>query len=371
MTTAVLPDPGIGVDDGVGHDGLDLAGIAGRADASLEAFLADKARDGELGWFAELLRECLRAGGKRIRPVLCVLGWQAAGGGGDAALVYRWAASLELFHLFALIHDDIMDDSATRRGRPTVHQTMAACHPYGVRGPAADRFGRNSAILIGDLALVWAEEMLHARAADDQTAAAEAGARPLVDEMRAEVMAGQYLDLAATGRVSCEVAEVLRIARLKTAKYTVERPLQIGAALGGADRWLLRHCSAFAIPLGEAFQLRDDLLGVFGDPRRSGKPVLDDLREGKATIVLAVADQRATAGQRDILQDLVGRPDLDADGAARIRQILTALQVPQAVEDLIAARYRRALRALDEAPFAPAAAASLRAIAESIVSRSA
>ena len=341
-------------------DGVDLSAITGRVDESLLSFLSEKALDGELGQFAELLRECVRAGGKRIRPLLCVLGWQAAGGEGDAGLVYRWAASLELFHLFALIHDDIMDDSATRRGRPTVHRMMAARHPYA----ANDRFGLNSAILIGDLALVWAEEMLHA---GQQPAAA----RRLVDQMRAELMAGQYLDLAATGRVGCPVADVLRIARLKTAKYTVERPLQIGAALGGADGGLLRHCSAFALPLGAAFQMRDDLLGVFGDPLRSGKPVLDDLREGKPTIVLAVADQRATPGQRDTLRDLVGRPDLDQDGAARVRQLLTALQVPHAVEELISARYRQALHALDQAPFAAPAAAALRTIAASIVSRSA
>src|ERR1700678_1071356 len=358
MHTAVL------LDDGVGLDGLDLPGIAGRVDASLESFLAEKTHGGELGQFAELLGECLRAGGKRIRPLLCVLGWQATGGRGDADLGYRWAEALELFHLFALIHDDIMDDSATRRGLPAVHRMMAARHPHGARGPAADRFGRNSAILIGDLALVWAEEMLHA-------GAARAAARRLMDQMRAEVMAGQYLDLAATGRVGWAIADVLRIAQLKTAKYTVERPLQIGAALGEADGGLLRYCSAFAMPLGEAFQMRDDLLGVFGDPRCSGKPVLDDLREGKPTIVLAVAYQRATPGQRDALRELAGRPDLDQDGAARIRQILTALQVPQAVEELISARYRQALRALDQAPFAPPAAASLRTIAHAIVSRSA
>jgi geranylgeranyl diphosphate synthase, type I len=358
--TAVLLDDG--ADTGIEH--LDLAAIAGRVDASLLSFLAEKARDAELGQFAESLRECLRAGGKRIRPVLCVLGWQAAGGAGDAGLLYRWAASLELFHLFALIHDDIMDDSATRRGRPTVHRMMAARHPHGVHSPAAGRFGRNCAILIGDLALVWAEEMLHA---GHQLAAA----RQLVDQMRAEVMAGQYLDLAATGRMGCPVADVLRIAQLKTAKYTVERPLQIGAALGGADGGVLRHCSAFAMPLGEAFQMRDDLLGVFGDPLRSGKPVIDDLREGKPTIVLAMADQRATLSQRDTLRDLVGRPDLDQDGAARVRQIFTALQVPQAVEELISTRYRQALHALDQAPFAASAAAALRTIAASIVCRSA
>jgi geranylgeranyl diphosphate synthase type I len=369
MPTAALLDDGLDLGDGLDPGGLDLAEIAGRVDATAEALLSEKARDDELGQFAELLRDCLRAGGKRIRPVLCVLGWQAAGGGGEAGLVFRWAASLELFHLFALIHDDVMDDSATRRGQPTVHRAMAARHPGGVRGPAADQFGRNSAILIGDLALVWAEEMLHA---GHQTAGPRtAVARRLVDVMRAEVMAGQYLDLAGTGRVGCGIGEVLRIARLKTAKYTVERPLQIGAALGGAGDGLLRHCSAFAMPLGEAFQLRDDLLGVFGDPRRSGKPVLDDLREGKSTIVLAVAHQRATPGQQDTLRALVGRPDLDEDGAARVRQILTALQVPQAVEELIWTRYRQALHALDQAPFTPPAAAALRTIASSIVTRSA
>jgi geranylgeranyl diphosphate synthase type I len=369
MRTTALLDDGLDFEAGPDADDLDPAEIAIRVDATAEAWLSGKAGDGELSQFAELLRDCLRAGGKRIRPVLCVLGWQAAGGRGEAAHVFRWAASLELFHLFALIHDDVMDDSATRRGRPTVHRVMAARHPDGVGGAAADRFGRNSAILIGDLALVWAEEMLHA--GPQLAASRTAVARRLVDVMRAEVMAGQYLDLAATGRAGCGVSEVLRIARLKTAKYTVERPLQIGAALGGGADVLLRHCSAFAMPLGEAFQLRDDLLGVFGDPLRSGKPVLDDLREGKSTIVLAVAHQRATPGQRDTLRALVGQPNLDEDGAARVRQILTDLQVPQAVEEMIWTRYRQALHALDQAPFTPPAAASLRTIADTIVTRSA
>ena len=303
-TTALLDDrPDLDADPDAGD--LDLAEIATQVDATAEAWLSGKARDSELSQFAELLRECLQAGGKRIRPVLCVLGWQAAGGRGEAGHVFRWAASLELFHLFALIHDDVMDDSATRRGRPTVHRVMAARHPGGVGGAAADRFGSNSAILIGDLTLVWAEEMLHA---DPQLAVPRSAvARQLVDAMRPEVMAGQYLDLAATGRVGCEVSEVLRIARLKTAKYTVE----------------------------------------------------------------PVAHQRATTGQRDTLRALVGQPNLDEDGAARVRQILTDLQVPQAVEEMIRTRYRQALRALNQAPFTPPAAASLRTIAGTIVARSA
>jgi geranylgeranyl diphosphate synthase, type I len=347
---------------------LHPASIKGRVDEIAGAFLAQKARDAKYRTFAGVLRSFLAAGGKRIRPVMCVLGWHAAGGGGDEQMVYRWATGLEMFHSFALIHDDLMDGSATRHGCPTVHLAMAGRHPGGPGSPAAEKFGRNSAILVGDLALVWADELM---SADGGTVAQAMAAWPLLHAMRSEVMVGQYLDVSATGQQAISIEDALQIIRFKTAKYTIERPLQIGAALGGGDDELLQACSAVALPLGEAFQLRDDLLGVFGDRQRTGKPVVDDLREGKATVLLGLTYQRATAGQRATLQRLVGAPDLDEQGAAAVRHIMLGLGAPRAVENLISLRYQQALDELDRAPFRPAAARALRSMAETIVRRAA
>lgn len=344
---------------------LDLTMVSRRVEAVADSFLTAKGRDLHLVEFAELLRSYFAAGGKRIRPLLCVVGWHAAGAEGDDGVLLRWAASLELFHLFALIHDDVMDDSDSRRGRPSVHREMASRWPQGA-GAGAERFGRHSAILLGDLALVWAEELLRWGSPVEGLGTAW----ELVDRMRSELVVGQYLDLASTGRMNVGVEAALRIARLKTAKYTVERPLQIGAALGGADRAVLDECSVFALPLGEAFQLRDDLLGVFGDSKRSGKPVLDDLRQGKPTVLLALARERAGAREIRVLDELVGNPELDEEGSAVVRDVLITLGAPQTVESMITHRHRAALDALDAASFTPAATAALREITQAVVARS-
>ncbi|CAM5380709.1 hypothetical protein SVIOM74S_00047 [Streptomyces violarus] len=256
---------------------LDLDAVQDRIETVLADFLrrspagipSQKGGGGEL---THALADFVLAPGKRIRPLLCVLGWHAAGGGDGEESLWRMAASLEVFHAFALIHDDIIDNSPTRRGRPSTHRAFAARHRAR---PDADAFGVHAAILLGDLALVCSDALMNSAGLSKRQ---RRTVLPLVDAMRGEVLLGQHLDLLATGRPTGDVDEAMAITRLKTAKYTVERPLHLGAALAGADRDLLALCSAYALPLGEAFQLRDDLLGVFGDPALTGKPVLEDLR---------------------------------------------------------------------------------------------
>ncbi|MFE2324369.1 polyprenyl synthetase family protein [Streptomyces sp. NPDC059385] len=347
----------------------DAAALCGHVTAVLEGFLAHKETVGAKLRMPAEVTECLRdlaVGGKRLRPLLCVTGWQAAGGRGTPEAVVRVAASLEMFHTFCLIHDDVMDGSASRRGAPTVHRRLARHHGQDRGTFAAERVGASCAILIGDLALAWSGELLHAAGL---TPARLDAVLPLVDDMRSEVMYGQYLDVTAAGRPSTDVDQALRIARYKTAKYTVEHPLHIGAAVAGATPAVREALSAYALPVGEAFQLRDDLLGVFGTPEVTGKPALDDLREGKHTVLAALALQRADREQRRTLHSLLGSPALDAEGAAHLRVILTATGARGEVEDMIQTRRAQALRVLDTAPFPPAATVSLRQLADSALVR--
>ncbi|MFF3002302.1 polyprenyl synthetase family protein [Kitasatospora sp. NPDC057940] len=355
---------------------LDPERLKSDVEQVLHTFLACKGESttagGRLPNVAAPLREFLDAGGKRIRPVLALVGWHAAGGTGDPHTARHLAASLELFHAFCLIHDDVMDRSTTRRGRPTVHRSQAhqyrRQHPHLAQQVPAERFGEGAAILIGDLAMVWSDELLHQ---GHPTPEQLARILPLLDAMRTEVTLGQYLDLAHTGSDSPSVATALTVIRYKTAKYTVERPLQLGAALAGADQTLLHALSAYAIPLGEAFQLRDDLLGVFGDPKVTGKPALDDLREGKATVLIALALQHASPAQADRLRLHLGCPTLTQHQADAARHIITASGARDMVNDMIAERYDQALAALDGAPVDPAASETLRHIARQAVQRTA
>ncbi|MEV4560809.1 polyprenyl synthetase family protein [Kitasatospora sp. NPDC049285] len=343
---------------------LDPAVIRREVDARLDAFMADKVRAADSlrlpAELAGMLREFLLNGGKRVRPQLCVIGWLA--GGGDPAppaRVVQVAASLEMFHAFALIHDDVMDRSATRRGRPSIHRALAALHGADVNGadvPGADRIGENGAVLVGDLALVWSDELLAGAAL---TADQQARTRPVIDAMRAEVMYGQYLDVVAGTAPADDTERPLTVIRYKTARYTVERPLQLGAALAGGGPAVAAALTDYALPIGEAFQLRDDLLGVFGSPDETGKSSLDDLREGKHTLLLALALQRADADQRDTLHTLVGDPELDEEDATRVRAVLEATGARTAIERRIDERRAEALAALVAAPIPAAAAQAL------------
>ncbi|MCC3768467.1 polyprenyl synthetase family protein [Streptomyces sp. UNOC14_S4] len=349
---------------------LDLPSIRNRVDIALGDFLDGKARAAAANRqppeVIDFLRSFLFSGGKRLRPLLCVIGWHAAGGHGSPAPLLRVASSLEMFHAFALVHDDIMDNSATRRGRPTVHRAFAEHHRAGRRAAAADRLGSSAAILIGDVALVWSDELLHTAGLPTPQLTE---VLPLVDAMRTEVMYGQFLDLVSTGRPTTDTKRALAISRYKTAKYTVERPLHIGAALAGASRAFRARLSAYALPLGDAFQLRDDLLGVYGDPAVTGKPALDDLRDGKHTTLVALALQRADRTQRRTLRKLLGDPELDDSGADRVRRLLDGTGAHATVEHLIRMRRAQAEEALDHNVLPPAADSALRALARDVTMR--
>ncbi|MET0496385.1 MAG: polyprenyl synthetase family protein [Actinoplanes sp.] len=326
---------------------MDRAGLRPRVDKALTAFLATQrtrllAIDPVLADVADALEEFVLLGGKRLRPAFAYWGFRGAGGI-DTEQVVAAVAALELVQASALIHDDLMDRSDTRRGEPSVHRRFAARHAGAGWGGDGEAFGDNAAVLLGDLALVWSDELLHGSGMHlDELARA----RPVFDEMRTEVTAGQYLDVLTqvTGDMSTERAG--QVARYKSAKYTVERPLLLGAALAGAPPALSAAYSAYGLPLGEAFQLRDDVLGVFGDPALTGKPAGDDLREGKRTYLVASAHQAMGTGTRAELMAQLGDPTLDDDGVERLRTIIRESGALTRTEERITTLTTTAVRAL-------------------------
>ncbi len=306
------------------------------------------------------------AGGKRIRPALLLLGFEAAGGRRLEA-VEGPALALELLHTCALLHDDVIDQAPARRGRPSVHEAFAARHrEEGWQGDA-DAYGRAIAILLGDLAFVHADELFLAANVPDQALLTAFRRFTL---LREEVMAGQALDVHAATVQSTDRELALRVATLKSGRYSVARPLEIGAVLAGADDELLAGLHAFGDPLGRAFQLADDLLGVFGDAATTGKSASSDLAEGKRTLLIAEAWQRLDAAGRAQLQAGLGRPDLDDAATAQLRTLLVDCGARAATEreiDDLAASARAALEGLT---LPPAARDGLRAVADYLGRRS-
>ena len=321
-----------------------LSPVRHRVDSYLSSFLHDRYGEvAEAGDAMHVLQSAIaglaRAGGKRLRPAFVTAGYQAAGGDPSHVPVHA-AAAVEMLHTFALIHDDVMDRSATRRGEPTVQHRMAG-ELCGTGD--ADWFGISAAILAGDLAFVWADQMFDG--VDGQVPEeCRRAARSRFDQLRTEVIAGQYLDLRTSAEPTASEADALRVALLKSARYTVSRPLQIGAALAGADDERCRQLERYGDAVGLAFQLRDDVLGLFGSAAATGKPHLDDLREGKRTVLMLRALGLASPDDRAVLERALGCAHLDERHAARCRRIVGASGALVSVEATIDVHLARATR---------------------------
>jgi geranylgeranyl diphosphate synthase type I len=283
---------------------------------------------------AERLAAYTLGGGSRIRPRFLWWALRACGGTeSHVAGALRVAVALELIQSCALVHDDVMDQSAVRRGRPSFHAQIALQYPAGAREPGQVPFAQSAAVLAGDLALSWADDVV---AGVDLEPAVRAEVLRIWRTMRTEMVAGQYLDLHGQVTSSRSAAQAIRTVCLKTARYTVERPLALGAALAGADEATARALSAAGRCAGIAFQLRDDLLGVFGDPGVTGKPSGDDLRSGKATYLMALAHARARAtGATTVierLRDCRGSTELSGSALFTAREALRSTGAPAQVE---------------------------------------
>lgn len=335
-----------------------LDALRQQLDVELGQLLEERraAAEAEERGLAELLESLARLvaqGGKRLRPALVLSAYRACGGRDDAA-VRPLAQATELLHTYLLIHDDIMDHADLRRGQPTGHVLFARRHAAaGWRGSSAD-FGRSVAILLGDLAYSLAVDLFStvlvaAAATSSPSVAALAGA---FAAMCREVIGGQYLELALAHRpapveASAELeAELLAILQQKSGRYTAERPIELGALLAGAPAAVRQPLARYGRAIGEAFQLQDDLLGMFGDASRVGKPVGDDLREGKFTFLIYHALRRATAAERTLLTRALGDPDLSPAAAERARAVIEETGARQAVDGMVEARLDEARQAL-------------------------
>ncbi len=346
--SAIAPLPLADVSD---CDGVDpLGAVARPLRRVLGHFLDERAQElcgiaPGLAEMAQEIRGLVDAGGKRLRPAFVYWGHRATGAVSDPA-VLRPAAAVELLHTFALLHDDVMDRSLTRRGRPTAHVAFEDHHRRTAATGDPGWFGTSAAILAGDMAFVWADELF------DSTELAPDlvdGARRVFSELRTEVIAGQYLDLTLAGDVAAPEARARQVAVLKSARYTVTRPLLLGAALAGPVAPELQAAlTRYGDAVGLAFQMRDDVLGVFGDPDTTGKGRLDDLREGKRTVLTLRALRLADPTGREVLSASLGDAALDERGAERCRDVISASGARASIERLIADRHAEAVAVISD-----------------------
>ncbi|WP_202796990.1 polyprenyl synthetase family protein [Kribbella flavida] len=291
--------------------------------------------------------------GKFVRSTFAYLGWLCGRPESDAAA--RAAASLELLHAFALIQDDVMDDSATRRGSATVHVQLAHWAERQ-RRPVGAQFGRSAAVLLSDLCLVWAERMLRESGLPAESLAK---ALPVYDLLRSELAVGQFSDLLNENSAAPSLNAVLDIARRKSGNYTVLRPLELGAVAAGCSPQVLAALRQYGTAIGEAFQLRDDLLGVFGDPLVTGKPLGDDLYQAKATTIVVAAGELAGDTERRELRRLTaGRPlpgVIDERWIQAWQRLIVDTGADELVEKMIAERVEAAVTTLADEPGVPSA----------------
>jgi geranylgeranyl diphosphate synthase type I len=337
-----------------------LLDVASRVDKRLESLLAvERERwakvDADLVPPIDEIARLVLAGGKRLRPAFCFWGFVGAGGDPTDELVIDAGAALELLHAFALFHDDVMDGSLTRRGEPTTNAKFEASHGASKLAGESRRFGDGVAILVGDLAYVYSDQLM--RNASPQ-------AWTIWNELRIELNFGQYLDMLGSAMNERRREKAERICRYKSGKYTIERPLHLGALLAAPTREdLIPVLSTYGLPLGDAFQMRDDVLGAFGDTAISGKPVGDDLREGKPTPLMAIATARANAAQLKELQ-LVGNQDLTPEQIVRVQEVIRETGALDELETVITRLTDEAIAAVQHVPFSQSVRDELITLAE-------
>lgn len=323
----------------------------------------------------------LLSGGKRFRARFCYWGYRAVAGlNGEPAPhsgehpAFVLATALEVFHAAALVHDDIMDNSDTRRGEPSAHRHFETRHKNHGFAKDAEHYGQSAALMVGDLLLAWSSELVTKALSQVPEARIIAGVRREFHQMWNEVTLGQFLDIHEE---SCwpvtpddeRFARAMRVVTYKSAKYSMEAPLLLGAALAGGSDEQLGQLGSFGLPLGVAFQLRDDILGVFGDAEVTGKPSGDDLREGKRTVLIALAEQTMSPGVRRVFNEMLGDPEVSTEQITVMQHTLTESGAVDTVEQLIHESAERALSNLESASIDGEAAAELRRLANAVVSR--
>ena len=334
--------------------------------------------------------QSLLQGGKRFRALFCYWAWRASLSessyhqseqevNDSEQAIAGIAASLEMFHAAALVHDDLLDQSDTRRGAPAIHKRFESLHKEKQWAGAPERFGVAGSVLVGDLMLGWSSEIFGNALLHSPNREIESACRDEFSLMRVEVMAGQYLDVleenAATTRPVKEgVGRAEKVILYKTAKYSIEAPLRIGAAFAGADQSTLNVFTQFGIPLGIAFQLRDDILGVFGDPSVTGKPAGDDLREGKRTVLVALTREALTEqspSMANSFEELLTSRDLDAQQIAFMQNLIQESGALEKTERMITELADRSLDSLESSNLEETAKSALKLLALKVINRDA
>lgn len=367
MTTSTTTNSTTPSRDGTSMS-IDLSDFRGRVDALLSRQLRDESQRWSTTGLAapafDAIADLVARGGKRVRPCFVALGWAAAGGDTGSDRPVMLGAAAELLHVSALLHDDVVDGSPSRRGAPTAQVAAAERHRRDGSIGDADAYGRGLAILAGDVAMAIADGMV----VDSAPVT-----RAQWQAMKTEVAVGQVLDHRATAMGTRDDSVALEVMRLKTSQYTVVRPLLVGAAeasesVGAIDVTLASTLTAFGEAVGEAFQLRDDILGAFGDEATTGKPVGADLREGKPTLLLAIATARATHDQRGILSR-VGSNNLDTHEIMSIADVIRTTGALDAVEQRVAAKTAESAEILAGSSVRPDARDALQLFADTLMSR--
>ncbi|MCW2688429.1 MAG: geranylgeranyl pyrophosphate synthase [Mycobacterium sp.] len=352
--------------------------LASAVTDQLREYLRERRRDAayigtDYSGLTAALEEFVLRGGKRLRPAFAYWGWRAVAPDPNEPAdpgVLRLFGALELLHACALVHDDVIDDSATRRGRPTVHRQFADLHRGRDWRGSPEQFGLSAAILLGDLSLVWADDIV---ATVELPHDAHRRVQRVWADIRTEVLGGQYLDIVAESSGAESVASAMTVNTYKTASYTVSRPLQLGAAAAADRPEVLAAFHELGTDLGVAFQLRDDVLGVFGDPAVTGKPSGDDLRSGKRTVLLAEAVELADKSDpvaAKLLRTSIGTELTDAE-VRELCLVIEAVGALAAVEDHIDLLTRRSLEILNAAPIWVQAKVGLSELARLAANRSA
>ena len=368
--------------------------LLGQVQANLDSFCQKQRTDFE-AISTDLIpvvdyTQSLLQGGKRFRALFCYWAWRACLNDSSyhqseqeiqdsEQAIAGIAASLEMFHAAALVHDDLLDQSDTRRGAPASHKRFETLHKEKSWAGAPERFGVAGSVLVGDLMLGWSSEIFGNALLHSPNREIESACRDEFSLMRVEVMAGQYLDVleenaAATRPVSEGVGRAEKVILYKTAKYSIEAPLRIGAAFAGADPAKLSQFTQFGIPLGIAFQLRDDILGVFGDPSVTGKPAGDDLREGKRTVLVALTLEALTErspSMAESFEELLTSRELDTHQIAFMQKLIKDSGALEKTERMIVELGDRSLESLDAANLEESAKATLKALALKVISRDA
>ena len=368
--------------------------LLGQVQANLDSFCQKQRTDFE-AISTDLIpvvdyTQSLLQGGKRFRALFCYWAWRACLNDSSyhqseqeiqdsEQAIAGIAASLEMFHAAALVHDDLLDQSDTRRGAPAIHKRFETLHKEKSWAGAPERFGVAGSVLVGDLMLGWSSEIFGNALLHSPNREIESACRDEFSLMRVEVMAGQYLDVleenaAATRPVSEGVGRAEKVILYKTAKYSIEAPLRIGAAFAGADPAKLSQFTHFGSPLGIAFQLRDDILGVFGDPSVTGKPAGDDLREGKRTVLVALTLEALTErspSMAESFEELLTSRELDTHQIAFMQKLIKDSGALEKTERMIVELGDRSLESLDAANLEESAKATLKALALKVISRDA